>query len=107
MHALCPSFIDTAMVNAETMARDPSAAKLVGIFGGLLDKDMVTDACFEKLIDDSKAKCVLRITPHEGVAYDEPSMHPAERKILMAGFQKDPVKMFKRMFFPRKKRKSN
>eukprot|EP00629_Pelagomonadales_sp_RCC1024_P003500 CAMPEP_0119270956 /NCGR_PEP_ID=MMETSP1329-20130426/7749_1 /TAXON_ID=114041 /ORGANISM="Genus nov. species nov., Strain RCC1024" /LENGTH=284 /DNA_ID=CAMNT_0007270993 /DNA_START=121 /DNA_END=971 /DNA_ORIENTATION=- len=90
VHALCPSFLETGMVNPGTLEADPRAAKLVDVFGGLMDKERVVDACFEKLVDDPAAKAVLRMTPYEGAAYDEPGLHPAERAIRNELIKKDP-----------------
>jgi len=97
VHALCPSFIDTNMVNEDTMAADPNAKKLVDMFGGLLEADAVVDSAFDKLVDDPSAKAVLRVTPLEGVAVDEPSTHPAEKAIRNAMIRADPIGMLKRM----------
>ena len=44
------------------------------------------------------------MSPHEGIAYDEPGPHPAEKAIRNAAIRKDPVGMMKKMFLPRKKK---
>ena len=96
VHALCPSFTDTNMVNEETMRTDPIAKRTVDVFGGLMTADFVADAMYDKLVFDADAKAVLRLTPVEGVAYDAPALHPAEKAIRNALIKDDPVKFLKR-----------
>lgn len=98
VHALCPSFVDTGMINEERMTETPSTRRGVDLFGGLMTPDAVADALFTKVIDDPAAKCVLRITPHEGAAFDEPGMHPAEVPIRNALIKEDPIGFVKKLF---------
>ena len=104
VHALCPSFTDTGMVNEDVMAKDPLSKKTVAMFGGLMTPEHVTDALFDKVVDEPNAEAVLRITPLEGVAFDDPSPHPAEVAIRNAFIKSNPLKFLKRALLPRKKR---
>lgn len=106
VHALCPSFTDTGMINEDIMTSNPVSKKGVDIFGGLMTSDYVIDAMYDKLIDDSTAKSVLRITPLEGVAYDEPGLHPSEVAIRNAYIKANPVRFVKKLLgFTNRKRK--
>ena len=104
VHALCPSFTDTGMVNEDVMAKDPLSKKTVAMFGGLMTPEHVTDALFDRVVDEPNAEAVLRITPLEGVAFDDPSPHPAEVAIRNAFIKSNPLKFLKRALLPRKKR---
>jgi len=98
VHALCPSFTDTGMINENVMEAAPQTQRGVAAFGGLMTADRVADELFTRIVDDAAAKCVLRITPLEGAAFDEPGLHPAEAAIRNDYIRKDPVGFVKRLF---------
>ena len=97
VHALCPSFADTGMVNEETLAKDPRNKRTVELFGGLLTPDAVAAAAFDKVVDDPAAKAVLRVTPIDGVNFDDPDAHAVEKAVRNAAIVADPLGTLKRM----------
>ena len=90
VHAVCPSFADTGMVNADTLAKDPRNKRTVELFGGLLTPDFVSEAAFEKLVDDPAARAILRVTPVDGVKFDAPGLHPVEKAVRNNAIRADP-----------------
>ena len=90
VHAVCPSFADTGMVNADTLAKDPRNKRTVELFGGLLTPDFVSEAAFEKLVDDPAARAILRVTPVDGVKFDDPGLHPVEKAVRNNAIRADP-----------------
>ena len=105
VHALCPSFARTGMMNEELMEADEATAKIVAMFGGLLTPDGVADATFEKLVDARDAKPVLHVTPLTGAAYDEPPSHPIESAVRNAYLRKVGVVEAARVLLGFKKKK--
>lgn len=73
VHALCPSFVDTAMLHAMTdtpgVVTDPDKARALVQHIGVLSADTVAEGLLELVTDDSKNGAVLLVSKQEGRVY--------------------------------------
>ena len=105
VHALCPSFARTGMMNEGWIDRDRATARVVEAFGGMMTPETVADAMFEKLVDAPSAPACLNVTPLRGAEYDAPTTHPVETAIKMAHLRRvGPIEAARQMLWPKKKK---